>query len=64
MAYIELKKSAFYNNLDVISSKCGAKSKIAIVLKDNAAGVDSQLINDLRGEEAETLVRYSWNVPK
>ena len=38
MSYIELNKSAFFNNLDIIAKKCKDKDKIALVLKDNAYG--------------------------
>ncbi|HIC44771.1 MAG TPA: alanine racemase [Sulfurimonas sp.] len=38
MSYITLKKSAFFNNLDIISKKTGDIDKIALVLKDNAYG--------------------------
>lgn len=38
MAHIELNKSAFFNNLDIIAQKTADKDKIAIVLKDNAYG--------------------------
>ncbi|MDF1882096.1 alanine racemase, partial [Sulfurimonas sp. MAG313] len=38
MSYITLNKSAFFNNLDIISKKTGDTDKIALVLKDNAYG--------------------------
>ena len=38
MAYIELNKSAFFHNLDIIAQKTADKDKIALVLKDNAYG--------------------------
>ncbi len=38
MSYIELNKSAFFNNLDIIAQKTADKDKIALVLKDNAYG--------------------------
>jgi alanine racemase len=38
MAYIKLNKKNFFNNLDIICSHAKDKSKIAIVLKDNAYG--------------------------
>ncbi len=38
MAHIELNKSAFFNNLDIIAQKTADKDKIALVLKDNAYG--------------------------
>lgn len=38
MSYIELQKSAFFNNLDIIAQKTADIHKIAIVLKDNAYG--------------------------
>ncbi len=38
MSYIELNKSAFFNNLDIITKKCKERDKIALVLKDNAYG--------------------------
>ncbi len=38
MAYITLKRSAFFHNLDIITQLCGHKDKIALVLKDNAYG--------------------------
>lgn len=38
MSYIELNKSAFYNNLDIIAKKTADVDKIALVLKDNAYG--------------------------
>jgi alanine racemase len=38
MAYITLKRSAFFHNLDIIAQHCGHKDKIALVLKDNAYG--------------------------
>ena len=38
MAKILLNKENLFYNLDVISKKAGAISKIAIVLKDNAYG--------------------------
>jgi len=38
MAYIKLNKKNFFHNLDIISSHAKDKSKIAIVLKDNAYG--------------------------
>ncbi len=38
MAYIELSQENFYHNLDELALKTGAKSKIAVVLKDNAYG--------------------------
>jgi len=38
MSYIELNKSAFFNNLDIIAKKCKDRDKIALVLKDNAYG--------------------------
>jgi alanine racemase len=38
MSYIELNKSAFFHNLDIIAQKTADKDKIALVLKDNAYG--------------------------
>jgi len=38
MSYIELNKSAFFHNLDIIAKKTGDTDKIALVLKDNAYG--------------------------
>jgi len=38
MSYIELNKSAFFHNLDIIAQKTGDTDKIALVLKDNAYG--------------------------
>lgn len=38
MSYIELNKSAFFHNLDIITKKTGDIDKIALVLKDNAYG--------------------------
>jgi alanine racemase len=38
MAYIELDRSAFFNNLDIIAQQTGSVDKIALVLKDNAYG--------------------------
>ena len=38
MSYIELQKSAFFNNLDIIAQKTADIHKIALVLKDNAYG--------------------------
>jgi len=38
MSYIELQKSAFFNNLDIIAQKTADIDKIALVLKDNAYG--------------------------
>ncbi|MEA2112025.1 MAG: alanine racemase [Campylobacterota bacterium] len=38
MAYITLKRSALFHNLDIITQECGSKDKIALVLKDNAYG--------------------------
>ena len=38
MSYIQLNKSAFFNNLDIIAKKCKDRAKIALVLKDNAYG--------------------------
>ena len=38
MSYIELNKSSFFNNLDIIAQKTSDTAKIALVLKDNAYG--------------------------
>lgn len=38
MSYIELNKSSFFNNLDIIAQKTANTAKIALVLKDNAYG--------------------------
>jgi alanine racemase len=38
MAYIELDRSAFFHNLDIIAQQTGSVDKIALVLKDNAYG--------------------------
>jgi len=38
MSYIELNRSAFFHNLDIIAKKTGDINKIALVLKDNAYG--------------------------
>jgi alanine racemase len=38
LAYITLNKQNFFHNLDVCSKQAGDRSKIAIVLKDNAYG--------------------------
>jgi len=38
MSYIELNKSSFFHNLDIIAQKTADKDKIALVLKDNAYG--------------------------
>jgi alanine racemase len=38
MAFITLSRKAFFHNLDIISAKVSDKSKIALVLKDNAYG--------------------------
>ena len=38
MSYIELNRSAFFHNLDIIAQKTADKDKIALVLKDNAYG--------------------------
>lgn len=38
MSYIELNKSSFFNNLDIIAQKTADKAKISLVLKDNAYG--------------------------
>ncbi len=38
MSYIELNKSSFFNNLDIIAQKTADTAKIALVLKDNAYG--------------------------
>ncbi len=38
MAYIKLNKKNFFHNLDIICSHAKDKSKVAIVLKDNAYG--------------------------
>ena len=38
MSYIELNRSSFFNNLDIIAQKTADTAKIALVLKDNAYG--------------------------
>lgn len=38
MSFIELNKSAFFNNLDIIAQKTADINKISLVLKDNAYG--------------------------
>ncbi len=38
MSFIQLSKSALFNNLDIIAQKTADKDKIALVLKDNAYG--------------------------
>jgi len=38
MAYLELDRTAFYNNLDIIAQQTRGADKIALVLKDNAYG--------------------------
>lgn len=38
MSFIELNKSAFFNNLDIIAKKTADITKISLVLKDNAYG--------------------------
>ena len=38
MAYIELSKKNYFDNLALLSSKLGDKSRLAVVLKDNAYG--------------------------
>ncbi len=38
MSYIELNKSSFFNNLDIIAQKTADTAKISLVLKDNAYG--------------------------
>jgi alanine racemase len=38
MAFITLKRSAFFHNLDIITQLCKQKDKVALVLKDNAYG--------------------------
>lgn len=38
MAYIEINKKNFFNNLDYFSTLVGDKSKLSIALKDNAYG--------------------------
>jgi alanine racemase len=38
MAYIELSRSNYFHNLDLLSQKAGGVDKLAVVLKDNAYG--------------------------
>ncbi len=38
MAYIELSKKNYFNNLQLLSDKLGSKERLAVVLKDNAYG--------------------------
>ena len=38
MAIIHLSRKAYFHNLDIIAHKVGERSKIAVVLKDNAYG--------------------------
>lgn len=38
MAYITLNKANFFHNLDIITQKTQSKTKVALVLKDNAYG--------------------------
>jgi alanine racemase len=38
MAYIELSKQAYFDNLQLLSHRLGSKEKLAVVLKDNAYG--------------------------
>lgn len=50
MSYISLSRANFYHNLDFLSTKLGGKSKLAVVLKDNAYGHGLRLIAKLSHE--------------
>jgi len=50
MSFITINKNKFYHNLEQIALKTGAKSKIAIVLKDNAYGHGLILMAKLASE--------------
>lgn len=50
MAYIKLNKKNFFHNLDIICSHAKDKSKIAIVLKDNAYGHGIEQISKMAME--------------
>jgi len=70
MAFIQIDKKHFFNNLDIIASKTKTKDKIALVLKDNAYGHGLELMATLAKEygitkavvqtaqEAETIAKY------
>lgn len=50
MSFITISKQKFYHNLEQIALKTGAKSKIAIVLKDNAYGHGLSIMAKLASE--------------
>lgn len=50
MAFIQINKSHFFHNLDVIANHVGGKEKVAIVLKDNAYGHDLMIMAKLARE--------------
>ena len=50
MAYIKLNKKNFFHNLEIICSHAKDKSKIAIVLKDNAYGHGLEQIASMASE--------------
>ena len=60
MAYITLNKQNFFHNLNICSQQAGDKSKIAIVLKDNAYGHGLVEIAKLASEYWQVLV---WKKP-
>jgi len=70
MALIEISKDNFFYNLEWFSNRLGSKSKLAVVLKDNAYGHGLEIMADLSSrfgikvavvrnlKEAEVVERY------
>ena len=56
MSFIEISKQNYFHNLDILSSKLGDKSSLAVVLKDNAYGHGLKLMADLSAKYGITKV--------
>jgi len=50
MAFITINKANFFHNLSQLALKAGSKSRLAVVLKDNAYGHDLEIIAQLAAE--------------
>jgi alanine racemase len=56
VSFIEISKQNYFHNLDILSSKLGDKSSLAVVLKDNAYGHGLKLMADLSAKYGITKV--------
>ncbi len=66
MSFIEINKTDYFRNLEILSKKAGGKEKLSVVLKDNAYGHSLLIMAKLSSEFGikRAIVRFSFEALK